>query len=72
MESDGLVSKGTFVEFSWHSFETDGSLDGAKAIEEEPDLHWLLKYRLASSALTSADGPMAQPSTAAYPAYPRR
>ncbi|HEY0068501.1 MAG TPA: hypothetical protein VGE04_00880 [Chloroflexia bacterium] len=24
METDGLDCGGTFVEFSWHSFETDG------------------------------------------------
>ncbi len=28
MEPDGLVPSGTFVEFTWHSFETDGDLDG--------------------------------------------
>lgn len=28
MEPDGLVPHGTFVEFSWHSFDTDGDLDG--------------------------------------------
>jgi hypothetical protein len=28
LEPDGLVPSGTFVEFSWHSFETDGDLDG--------------------------------------------
>lgn len=29
MEQDGLTCGGTFVDFSWHSFDIDGPLDEA-------------------------------------------
>lgn len=29
MDLDALTPAGTFVEFSWHSFDTDGELDNA-------------------------------------------
>jgi len=27
LEPDGLIPSGTFVEFEWHSFDSDGDLD---------------------------------------------
>ncbi len=38
MEPDGLDCGGTFVEFSWHSFEADGELDVIAPAEERADL----------------------------------
>ncbi|HEX8227973.1 MAG TPA: hypothetical protein VF952_04760 [Chloroflexia bacterium] len=38
MEPDGLDCGGTFVEFSWHSFETDGEWDAIAPAEEGAEL----------------------------------
>lgn len=36
MEPDGLMPGGTFVEFSWYSFESDGPMDTIPGpLEEE-------------------------------------
>jgi hypothetical protein len=46
MDKDSLVSQGTFIEFSWHSYETDGLLADMSDIEDEPELGWLLNPTL--------------------------
>ncbi|HVG01133.1 MAG TPA: hypothetical protein VND68_14935 [Chloroflexia bacterium] len=38
MEPDGLDCGGTFVEFSWHSFETDGEWDAIAPKAEGAEL----------------------------------
>lgn len=38
MEPDGLTPGGTFVEFSWHSFETDGEWDALATPMEGAEL----------------------------------
>ncbi len=38
MEPETLDCGGTFVEFSWHSFEADGELDAVAPAEEGADL----------------------------------
>ncbi|HEY0069968.1 MAG TPA: hypothetical protein VGE04_08390 [Chloroflexia bacterium] len=38
MEPDGLDCGGTFVEFSWHSFETDGEWDAIAPKAEDAEL----------------------------------
>ena len=56
MERDGLDCGGTFVEFSWHSFETDGEWDALAPNAEGAELVGVVADR------TEADDGAAEPA----------
>jgi hypothetical protein len=55
VEPDGLDCGGTFVEFSWHSFETDGEWDAIAPAEENAELVGV------AGDVTTADDAVAEP-----------
>lgn len=50
MEPEGLDCGGTFVEFSWHSFETDGEWDAVAAPKEGAELVGVAGDRTSAEA----------------------
>ncbi len=57
MEREALDCGGTFVEFSWHSFEADGELDAVAPEEEGAEL-------VGVSGDRTADDGVAEPAKA--------
>jgi hypothetical protein len=58
VEPDGLDCGGTFVEFSWHSFETDGEWEAIAPAAEGAELVGVAGDR------TEADDDAAEPAKA--------